>query len=172
MSQTAPAVHQGRIVPMIFREGSTSAVAAGEGPVNRLGFTAIVTVNGKDVPIKAENILDMATKGIEFDLIPPSGDPLTLGTLQNLIAWFADQMGFAQPDWNNLPAALRAITEVVASVDKLYVKANKDDVTFDIRVTLTFNWVLIKGLELKTFTFQLNREQQSDPPPQPDDHNG
>jgi hypothetical protein len=93
MSDIVPAAHQGRIVPMIFRDdpaarqgGSGTLTAAGDQPtVNRLGFTATVTVNGTDVPIKANNILDMAAEGIEFDLIPPEKGPLELGNLQNLI---------------------------------------------------------------------------------------
>lgn len=163
MSQTAPAVHQGRIVPMIFREG---AAPIGADPVNRLSFTAIVTVNGKEVPVQSGDLLNLAEKGIEFEL--PKDTSLDLGSLQDLVNWFAQQMGFTAPDWQALPEALQKITSVVASIDKLYVKANKDTVQFDIIVRLTFNWELIGGLGLKSFSFELYRGQAADPPPPPD----
>lgn len=174
MTDIVQAPHQGRIVPMIFREPGAPARAAGAAPVNSLGFTAWVKVNKTDVPIKAANILDMATQGIEFDLIPPGRpeDALKLGNLQDLIGWLAEQMNFTAPDWNNVPKPLEAITKVDAYVNKLYVKANKDSLEFDLIVTLTFNWVLVKGLELTSFSFQLKRQQPADPTPPPPDTNG
>ena len=147
---------------MIFREGPASGAAADE-TVNKLSFTAVVTVNGKEVPIQSGDLLNLAEAGIEFEL--PEGTRLELGTLQDLVNWFAAQMGFTAPDWNTLPTALQSITFVVASIDKLYIKANKASVKFDIIVTLTFNWELIGGLGLKSFSFELYRGQPADPPP-------
>lgn len=170
MSDTSvTAAHQGRLVPMVFREGTHAVTAAGD-PVNALSFTAMVSINGQDVPIKSGDLLTMAEKGIEFDLVPPGGDPLQLGSLQDLIGWFAGQMGFTAPDWNNLPEALQKITSVVASINKLYVKASKETVQFDIIVTLDFNWNLIGSLVLKSFSFELYRGQAADPPPPPDNN--
>jgi hypothetical protein len=77
-------------------------------------------------------------------------------------------MKFDPPVWENLPTKLQDITKITASLNKLYVKADKDAVQFDIVVTLTFDWQLVGGLVLKSFTFQLFRGQAANPAPPPE----
>lgn len=145
-------IYQGLIRPA----PGAALTAPTDGPVNSLSFVAVVLVNGKEVPIRSGDLLNLGA-GIEFSLPPETS--LQLGNLQELVNWFAAQMGFEPVDWNNLPTALQEITKVEASIETLFIKASKAALEFDIAVMLTFNWQIIGDLKLQTFTFRLTRKQ-------------
>jgi hypothetical protein len=148
----ARAVYQGLIRPV----PGTALTAPTEGAVNSLSFVAVVLVNGKEVPIKSGDLLNLK-EGIEFTLPPETS--LQLGNLEALVNWFAAQMGFEPVDWSTLPTALQEIMKVEASIETLMIKASKAALEFDIAVMLTFNWTIIGDLKLQTFTFRLTRKQ-------------
>lgn len=161
---TVPARYQGMFVPAVFRGDLPEATA--DTPVNELYFQAIVKIDETEVPITSGNVLNLAAEGISFEL--PTGKEIQLGTLEKMVNWFADQMGFTRPDWTQLPDTLRKITGAEATVNTLIVKAKGTNVTFDVKVTLKFDgWKIIGNLELKSFSFELIRKQVEPPAPPP-----
>lgn len=147
----ALAIYQGLIRPV-----PGGPLAPGSPPENSLSFVAVVLVNGKQVPIKSGDLLNLKD-GIKFEL--PPGETLDLGKLKALVDWFAVQMGFTTVDWSNLPTALQAIGDIESAITVLSINASKEKLEFDIAVRLTFNWTIIGDLKLQTFTFRLTRKQ-------------
>jgi hypothetical protein len=149
---------RGVLMPSLYRPAAVPPMSATDGETKtELYFTAVVEVNGKQVPIDSGDLLKLAEEGIEFALPPETR--LELGTLKDLVGWFAAQMSFTAPNWDDLPDALKAIIDVSATIDTLYIKASKTVLNFDLGVTLTFDWTLIGSLKLKTFSFELKRLQ-------------
>jgi len=149
----ANAAYEALLYPVLL-EGSPPGLATS------LSFVAQMKLKDQVVNIESGNLLQLATEGISFTLVQTS-PPTELGSLRNLVEWFCDQMNLDYPDWDNLPAALQAITSAVATIDKLFVKASKSSVQFDIAVSLDFKdgWTIIGNLKMQRFTFRLARLQ-------------
>lgn len=164
-----PATLDGAIIPGVFLADGVRATA--DNPVNELRFTAVVTIDKKDVSIRSGNLLNLAKEGLSFEL--PSDTPIKLGNLQELVDWAAEKMNIPKPDWSLVPDPLNKITTADVAITELRAKTVKQgetpetatwNVTFAVAVEVTFQeWNIIGNVSLKSFTFALKREQVDSP---------
>lgn len=162
MTEIVQAPQPGQFVA-VNPDGSLAPVAM----ETSLSFGAVFVVSGKKVPIRSGELLPdpqtSQSSGISFSL--PEGYVLDLGTLQQLITWAAETMGFTAPNFDSLPQALRNILEAGVKITELSVKASTAEVEFALEVLTTFNWEVISGIKLESFTFRVAREGEPAAPP-------